>query len=153
MRTQRISAVIFMLFSLAMFASSFMIEEHSFVKGLTAQFWPQFVTIVLFCLGMMLFAQAKTAQDPPAVPWSKIIVCMLFFLGYVLGLDLLGYVIATYLFQALFLRHMKITSLGGSIIFPAISTFVLLAGFKWALGVLLPVGVGIFQTINRLTWA
>ncbi len=45
MSTNKAVSVVFMLFSLAMFASTFAIEEHSFVQGVSARFWPQAVLV------------------------------------------------------------------------------------------------------------
>jgi hypothetical protein len=153
MSTNKIVSAVFMLFSLAMFASTFAIEEHSFVQGLSARFWPQAVLVFLFGLSLSLFFAKKEEEGGEAKPsLRQILVCCLYFTGYIVGLQITGYVIATLLFQVLFLLYMDIRSRKALVLIPVITTGAMLAAFKGLLNVLLPAGLWFFQTFNNAVW-
>jgi len=153
MTTDRRVSVVFMLFSLVMFTSTFAIEEHSFVQGMSARFWPQTVLTLLFGLSLSLFFAKKGENAKEDGPHTlQILTCCLYFSGYIVGLQIMGYLIATLLFQILFLLYMGIQNRKALVLIPVIVTGIMLAAFKGLLNVLLPSGLWFFQTFNNAVW-
>ena len=146
MKTDRILGICFVLFSCLMMTAAMDITDLPMSSGISSRFWP------LCVLGMMCFLGAVLAfkgDDDVSLPWGKVATCMVFFIGYVVGLRFFGYIIATFVFQFLFLCFLGIRN-AKSIVFSISCTAVLTIIFRVVLHVLLPNGVGIFRTINVL---
>jgi hypothetical protein len=148
MSGNRTVSIVFMAFSIAMFACTFSIEMHSFVQGVSARFWPQAVLVLLFGLSLSLFVSSEGEAGVQGPSFLKTIACCLYFSGYVIGLQITGYVVATLLFQVLFLLYMGIRSRTALVLLPLITTGVMLGAFKGLLNVLLPAGVWFFKDFN-----
>ena len=154
MHSQKIIAIVLMLFSAVFFAATFQITVHTFATGLSARFWPQMMLVILFGFAALLYAQARQNQGKePQTPWRHVAICCAFFVAYVLGLEILGYLFATLFFQMLFLRYLGIRSFIGCVVFPCVITATLILIFVKGLGVMLPYGTGPFHAINTTLWS
>lgn len=152
MSANKTLSLVFMLFTLAMFASTFGIEEHSFVQGVSARFWPQLVLAFLFALSLSLFVSRKGEGGEAGPSPLQTLVCCLYFAGYIIGLQIMGYVIATLLFQVLFLVYMDVRNRKALVLIPILTTCAMMAAFKGLLNVILPSGLWFFQTFNNAVW-
>jgi hypothetical protein len=138
-----------MLFSITMFACTFNIEMHSFVQGASARFWPQAVLVLLFGLSLSLFVSSRGEDGEQGLSFLKTMECCLYFAGYIVELQIMGYVIATLLFQVSFLLYMGVRNRKTLVLIPVITTGFMLAAFKGLLNVLLPAGLWFFKDINN----
>ena len=133
-----------MLFAACMFGAAFDITDLPGTTGVSSRFWPLLVLSAMFVLASIL---AFKGENGYALPWGKIVVCLAFFMGYVLALRFCGYVIATLAFQIIFLFFLGIRG-WKPIVFACVCTCLLTVLFRVVLGVLLPNGEGMFRTFN-----
>ena len=155
MSANRAVSIAFMLFASAMFVSTFNIELHSFVQGVSARFWPQSILVFLFGLSLSLFITSRGKEEQKGdegPPFLQTLVCCMYFAGYIVGLQIMGYVIATLLFQVFFLLYMEVRNRKALVLIPVITTAAMMGAFKGLLNVLLPAGVWIFEDFNRAVW-
>ena len=144
MKTDRLLGLFFLIFAACMIGAAFDITDLPSATGVSSKFWPLCVLSAMLVLSAILVLKG---DGDYTLPWGKIIVCLAFFMGYVLLLKFCGYVIATLAFQIAFLFFLGIRGIK-PVVFAVVCTALLTVLFRVVLDVLLPNGEGIFRTFN-----
>lgn len=138
--SDRITASVLIVVSVAFIAMAFAIRTSMFTDPLGAKFVPIFVGVFLIgsCIALLIRPLSKTDWPEPAT-WRRMLVCLLGFVLYGYLLNPLGFIAATTLAFTLFARlfHGKpLRSLLAGAIF-AVAAYLV---FDVALDLYLPTG-------------
>ena len=133
MKTDRLLGLFFLIFAACMIGAAFDITDLPSATGVSSKFWPLCVLCAMLVLSAILVLKG---DGDYTLPWGKIIVCLAFFMGYVL-----------LAFQIAFLFFLGIRGIK-PVVFAVVCTALLTVLFRVVLDVLLPNGEGIFRTFN-----
>jgi|WetSurMetagenome_2_1015567.scaffolds.fasta_scaffold03935_4 putative tricarboxylic transport membrane protein len=109
-----------------------------------AGFWPFYVALAMVGLGAILMARpapAASSGEPGASRWRPFAIAVGTLVFYVVGLESLGYLVATAILLFVQLRWVEDRSWRGSLTIAAVSSAVSLVVFRTLLKVPLPVGL------------
>lgn len=135
-------------------------------KGFDSDFWPKIVLAVIASIAFMLCYQAlrtliqaraesaartePSDQEPAEFSHVKLIFTGVLIVLYYFGLQVLGFLLATFIFLTLGIRLIGYGNRFWRSVYPL--GFTVLLGFIFAKGLSLPLptGIGVFETFNRL---
>ncbi len=107
-------------------------------------FWPLLIALCMAGLGAALIARpgpARSAADAGPSRWTRFAVCMGTLAFYVLALEPLGYLAATFVLLLVQLRWVEGRSWRGSFLTSALAAAISLIVFRTLLNVPLPQGM------------
>lgn len=138
--TDRITAATLIVISAIFVAMAFQIEPGFFSDPLGPRFVPIAIGVFLGGVSLALLVKPRSfAQWPDAPTWTRLVLCLVVFVGYGLLLNPLGFIVATALafaaFAMLFQGQPLQSVLAGAIF--AVVSYLL---FSTALDLFLPTG-------------
>lgn len=157
---KKISLLIIVLSGMLL-TQSFNIPQMGFIKGLSAKFWPSVILLITCFLGIILWFSSKSENlviqvenTTKANPFFKnrVLLSIILFFFYIIGLKICGYIVSTILFQIIFLYILNYRNWHKVIAISGISTFLFFFLFHNLLGALLPCGIGFFRELTMLLY-
>lgn len=151
------SIMIIISIGLYFISSNFKIVGHS--TGIfDAAFWPKFLLGLLFILLCIQILKNITKIKNEgklsniSIKFSKktLILSLLIIAVYIISIDVLGFILSTFLFQVIFLKILHEKKISIIIFVPTIITIICYILFIKVLFIPLPRGVGIFRMFSLL---
>jgi beta-lactamase regulating signal transducer with metallopeptidase domain len=169
MRSERVIGGALVVLSVCLILVAQAIPRHAFARGPSASFWPTTVLFLLAICGVWLFWSSNktvtgnteagkcTAKDNQAHSLTeaaarRTAVSIILLLAYVIGLQILGFVLATVAFQIAYLYSLEIRRPVTLIVLPVSTTAALLTLFTKVSYAALPRGIWLFRELSSLLY-
>ncbi|HHY46134.1 MAG TPA: tripartite tricarboxylate transporter TctB family protein [Firmicutes bacterium] len=166
MNTDRMIGTSLALLSALLIAVAQRIPRMSFTRGPSAGFWPTVILTMMSICGIALALSAdkgKQTHAPAsskgdlrtqkgALPLGSPGVCIILLLLYLASLQVLGFLLATVVFQVLYLYILRVRRAGPLLFTPVLVTIALFFFFTRVVYAPLPRGMGIFRTLSMLLY-
>ncbi|WP_164084950.1 tripartite tricarboxylate transporter TctB family protein [Pseudazoarcus pumilus] len=160
-------------FSLLLFAGSIYLwfaaddfQKFARYAGIDSDFWPKILLAVVAVIALVqllqqFFTYLATREvrnvrtddgEASVVNWRKLGGAAVLILGYFVGLQTIGFILATVIFLLLATRLIGYGNWRIALIYPFVFTGLVTLVFVKVLSMPLPRGAGIFETFSRLIY-